>query len=245
MFTFDETTFGQLNAEDYDETQDPGTTDQAVAFISNIAGKGRILELAIGTGRVALPLAAMGHRIEGIEGSVEMVDKMRAKAGGAEISVHIGDMTDVAVAGPFDHIFLIFNTLFNLPDQAAQCRLFENVAARLAPGGSFLIEAFVPDLSPFRNHQSLGTRRLTPDSLWIEAVQHDPVAQTLHFQRARISGDGIKLVPLPLRYAYPPEMDLMARLAGLNLRARWGGWQNEAFTADSKMQIALYEKPMR
>ncbi len=236
-------TFGILNVEDYDETQDPGTTEEAVALISEIAGEGRILELAIGTGRVALPLAAKGHRVEGIEGSPEMVDKMREKPGGADIPVVIGDMADVAVEGVFDHVFLIFNTLFNLPDQEAQIRCFRNVADRLAPGGSFLIEAYVPDLSGFHDNQRVGVRKLDMENVWLEAVKHDPVQQRFEFQRVRITADGMKLVPFPSRYAYPPELDLMARLAGLTLDNRWGGWKKEAFTCTSAMHVSVYRKP--
>jgi SAM-dependent methyltransferase len=236
-------TFGTLNAEDYDAAHDPGTTDQTVALISEIAGSGRILELAIGTGRVALPLARKGHDIKGIEGSPEMVAKLREKTGGADIPVTIGDMADVYIEGPFDHIFLVFNTLFNLPDQAAQIRCFRNAADRLAPGGSFLIEAFVPDFSDYTAHQRVSTKRLDMTSLWIEAITHDRVTQRTEAQRVRITSEGMKLVPLPMRYAYPPELDLMARLAGLELENRWGDWQKGVFTKDSTMHVSVYRKP--
>lgn len=237
-------TFGELNAEDYDALHDPGTTESAVVLISELAGEGRILELAIGTGRVALPLAAKGHRIEGIEGSSEMVAKLQEKPGGTNIPVAIGDMADVDVEGPFDHIFLIYNTLFNLPDQDAQVRCFENVGKRLKPGGSFLIEAFVPDFSSFQDDQRVRTMRLDMNSVWIEAIAHDRVNQKTEAQRLRITQDGMKLVPLPMRYAYPPELDLMARLAGLTLENRWGDWQKGEFTKESKMHVSVYRKPV-
>ncbi len=243
MLTFDPTTFGTLNADDYDAAHDPGTTDAAVALIAEIAGGGRILELAIGTGRIALPLAAKGLDVSGIEGSPDMVAKLREKPGGAAIPVVIGDMADVGIDGPFDHICLVFNTLFNLTSQAAQVRCFANVAARLAPGGSFLIECFVPDLRPFDNHQRVSTRKLDMTNVWIEAVQHDPVGQRLDYQRIRISAEGMRLVPLALRYAYPPELDLMAALAGLRLEQRWGGYDRSAFTGDSRMHVSVYRKP--
>lgn len=236
-------TFGSLNAEDYDALHDPGTTDEAVALISELAGDGRILELAIGTGRVALPLAAMGHRIEGIEGSPEMVAKLRAKQGGADIPVVIGDMADVGIDGPFDHVFLIYNTLFNLPDQEAQIRCFRNVADRLAPGGTFLIEAFVPDFSDFDQHQRVRTMRLDASSVWIEAIKHDRVNQKTEAQRLRFTEAGLQMVPLPMRYAYPPELDLMARLAGLTLENRWGDWRKGDFTRHSTMHVSVYRKP--
>jgi len=223
---------------------DPGTTDATVALIASLARKGRILELAIGTGRVALPLAAHEHRIEGIEASPEMVAKLREKPGGAGIPVQIGDMADVAVEGPFDHVFLIYNTLFNLPDQAAQVRCFKNVADRLTEGGTFLIEAFVPDLSDFTNGQRVRTMRLDMLSVWLEAAKLDTVAQRFEFQRIRVTDSGMKLVPLPMRYAYVPELDLMAQLAGLRLKERWGGWDRQPFTAESTMHVSVYEKPM-
>lgn len=240
---FKPNTFGTLNADDYDALHDPGTTDQAVALISEIAGSGRILELAIGTGRVALPLAAKGHEIMGIDGSPEMVAKMREKPGGPDIPVVIGDMADVGVDGPFDHIFLIFNTLFNLPDQDTQIRCFRNVSERLAPGGTFLIEAFVPDFSEYVHDQRVRTMLLDMDTVWIEAATHDREKQKIEAQRLRFTRDGTVMIPLPLRYAYPPELDLMARLAGLKLENRWADWKKGLFNKDSQMHVSVYRKP--
>ncbi|MEP3845704.1 MAG: class I SAM-dependent methyltransferase [Paracoccaceae bacterium] len=243
MLGFTISTFGELNAEEYDELQDPGTTDQAVALISEIANGGSILELAIGTGRIALPLQGLGHKISGIEGSPEMVAKLREKPGGDEINVVIGDMADVEIDGTFDHVCLVFNTLFNLPTQDAQLRCFSNVAEKLKPGGTFLVETFVPDLSSFKDHQHTKIKRLDKHSVWIEAATHDPVQQTFEFQRIRFSESSTKLVPLPMRYAWPSEMDLMAKLAGLELTDRWGSWDRNDFDADSKMHISVYQKP--
>lgn len=242
MEAFTAATFGELNAEDYDELHDPGTTEETVRLISEIAGKGRILELAIGTGRIALPLAAMGHDVSGIEGSPEMVAKLREKPGGADLRVAIGDFADVGMDGPFDHVFLVFNTLFNLQSQEDQIRCFANVAARLAEGGTFLVETFVPDLSGFADGQRVQTKRLDRSSVWIEAGLHDPVRQLFEFQRIRITADGMKLVPLPMRYAWPAEIDLMARLAGLTPVERWGGWDRQPFDASSRMHVSVYRK---
>ena len=166
----------------------------------------------------------------GIEASPEMVAKLREKPGGDGITVKIGDMEDVDIDGVFDHAFLVFNTLFNLPSQEAQIRCFANTAKRLMPGGTFLIETFVPDLSGFVDHQRVSTKRLDMSSVWLEAATHDPLTQRFEFQRIRITEGGVKLVPLPLRYAYPPEIDLMARLAGLQLKHRWGGWDTVSYT---------------
>jgi SAM-dependent methyltransferase len=201
-----------------------------------------VLELAIGTGRMALPLAATGLEICGIEGSPDMVAKLREKPGGSDIPVVIGDFADVAVDGPFDHVFLVFNTLFNLTSQEAQVRCFANVANCLAPGGTFLVETFVPDAESARSDQDVRTMNVGFNSVWIEAARHDRVGQKIDFQRMRITQAGIRLVPLVIRYAWPAEIDLMARLAGLSLKHRWGGWKREPFTADSKMHVSVYEK---
>ncbi len=244
MLTFEPETFGHLNAEDYDDTQDPGTAEAAATLISEIAGQTRILELAIGTGRVALPLIAKGHDVSGIEASEDMVEKMRSKPGGAEVDVLIGDMADVGLPGPFGHIYLVYNTLFNLTSQDAQIRLFANVADRLAPGGTFLIEAFVPDFTGYNRHQRVDIRKLEMETLWLSAVTHDPVAQRLDHQRLRVGPEGkARLVPLQLRYAYPAEIDLMARLAGLELSHRWGGWDKRTFDTASQVHISVYGKP--
>lgn len=241
---FDPGTFGRLYADDYDAGHDPGTTAESVALISELAGaEARMLELAIGTGRMALPLAARGHRIEGIEGAPEMVAGLRAKPGGAEIPVTIGDMADVGREGPFDFVLLVFNTLFNLTTQEAQVRLFENTARRLAPGGRFLVETFVPDFTGFTQNQRMKVRGLDMETLDYEAVLHDPVSQVLRMQRVRMTPAGATLSPLVMRYAYPPELDLMARCAGLHLAQRWGDWHRGAFSPDSKMHVSVYEKP--
>jgi SAM-dependent methyltransferase len=242
MDPFAPDTFGILNADDYDAQHDPGTTDATVALIASLA-HGRLLELAIGTGRIALPLAAMGYDISGIEGSPLMVAKLREKPGGAAIPVVVGDFADVGVDGPFDHIFLVFNTLFNLPTQAAQVRCFANTAARLAPGGTFLVETFVPDPAEISKSQWVKTMKVDHNSVRLEAALHDPLRQVFDFQRIRITPDGVKMVPLQMRYAWPSEIDLMAQLAGLTLKHRWGGWDRQAFTAASTMHVSVYEKP--
>jgi SAM-dependent methyltransferase len=235
-------TFGELYADEYDALHDPGTTEGTAQVIAELAGSGRILELAIGTGRIALPLARAGHRIAGIDGSPDMGAKLRGKPGGEAIPVTIGDFADVAVEGPFEHVFLVFNTLFNLPSQDDQVRCFRNVSRRLADGGTFLVEAFVPDLSGFAGGQRVRTARLDGTSVWLEAAVHDPVRQVIAYQRIRIGEDGVRLAPLPMRYAWPSEIDLMARLAGLSLAERWGGWDRRAFDAGCTMHVSIYRK---
>lgn len=238
-------TFGKLNAEDYDAANDPGTTAQSVAFLADIYGAGaHVLELAIGSGRMALPLVEKGIKISGVEGSTEMVDLLRAKPGGQDIAVEINDMAapdGYDLAGPFDHAFLVFNTLFNLTSQSAQVQAFRNVAAKLNPGGTFLIETYVPRFDDFVNNQHVITKKVDMDNAWLEAARHDPVNQTFLMQRIRITAGGIKLVPLVMRYAQAPEIDLMAQLAGFQLETRWGGWDKSAFTEKSGMHVSLYK----
>ncbi len=237
---FDAETFGRLNAEDYDAWQNPGTTDEAVSLISEIAGDAAILELAIGTGRVALPLAALGHTISGFDASPEMLEKLRDKPGGAEIKAQLADMADFDLGERFGHAFVVFNTFFNLITQEAQIGCFKSVARHLETDGTFLVETFVPDLSRFEAGQRVATKKMAMDQVWLEAITNNPVTQLLEFQRIRITQNGIKLVPLQLRYAYPAEIDLMARLAGFKLESRWGGWGREPFTAQSTMHVSLY-----
>jgi SAM-dependent methyltransferase len=239
---FNASTFGELNADDYDELHDPGTTGATVRLVSELAGDGSILELAIGTGRIALPLAQAGHRVSGIEGSPEMVAKLREKPGSDAIDIAVGDFADVDIKGPFDHVFLVFNTLFNLQNQEDQIRCFQNVARRLTDGGTFLVETFVPDLSGFSDDQRVQTKRVDKSSVWLEAALHDPVRQLIEFQRIRITESGTRLVPLPMRYAWPSEIDLMARLAGMTRVERWGGWDRIPFDVSSKMHISVYQK---
>ncbi|MEL7040637.1 MAG: class I SAM-dependent methyltransferase [Pseudomonadota bacterium] len=243
MIEFTAATFGELYADEYDDLHDPGTTEESVALIGELAGSETMLELAIGTGRMALPLAAKGHQISGIDGSAEMLDKLKAKPGGSQIPTLLGDFADVGLPGPFGFVFLVFNTLFNLTSQADQIRCFENVAARLVPGGRFLIETFVPDLTGFENHQRVRPLHVGGHSVAFEIARHDPVRQVLEMQRVRIKGGSTTLHPLPMRYAWPAEIDLMAQLAGLDLDSRWGGWQREPFTANSEMHVSVYRKP--
>lgn len=218
------------------------TTDQAVDVLAELAAGGTVLELAIGTGRVALPLAARGLPVSGIDASEAMVAKLREKPGGDAIPVTIGDFANVAVEGSFDLVFLVFNTLFNLASQQDQVRCFQNVARHLTAAGVFVIEAFVPDVTGFVKGQAVRTAHLTPESAYLEASLHDPVAQTVQYQYIEIARDGVRLYPVPMRYAWPSEIDLMARLAGLELRERWGGWDRSPFTASSAAHVSVYAR---
>ncbi len=236
-------TFGELYADQYDaelKGKMETTTEQSVEVLADLANGGTVLELAIGTGRVALPLAARGLTVHGIEASEPMVQKLREKPGGQAIPVTIGDMADVAVDGSFDLVFLIFNTLFNLTSQEAQVRCFQNVARRLTPGGLFVVKAFLPDLHTFVDDQSVRAMQVEVDGVRLDVRKHDPVTQTIRYQRIRITSDGTRAAPLVLRYAWPSELDLMARLAGMTLRDRWGGWDRSPFNAASIEHVSVY-----
>jgi len=236
-------TFGKLNAEDYDARHDPGTTEEAVSLLFDLASGRRTLELAVGTGRIALPLAERGLDITGFDASQEMIDRLNEKPGGPALAAFVADMAEVALPPDFGFAFLIFNTLYNLTTQEDQIACFRNTAAALQPGGHFLVEAFVPDPGRFDRGQSVRVRRIEDGEVTLEAAMHDPVTQLIEHQYVRLSAAGPKLTPLPMRYAWPAEIDLMARLAGLELEARWGYWDRRPFTAESGMNISLYRKP--
>ena len=237
--------FGEYNADDYDLSfQNPSQeeTQETVAVLAELADGGSILELAIGTGRVALPLAARGLSVRGIEASPRMVQKLREKPGGDTIDVAIGDMADVEVEGTFDLIFLVFNTLFNLTTQAEQVRCLQNVGRHLAKGGLFVVEAYVPDPAQYENGESVKTVHVAVDQAVFEASVHDAATQTVNYQYIEVTEQGTKLHPLPVRYVWPSELDLMAQLAGLELHQRWAGWDRSPFTATSSAHVSVYRR---
>jgi SAM-dependent methyltransferase len=204
-----------------------------------MAGPGPALELGIGTGRVALPLAARGVQVHGVDASTAMVEQLRAKPGGDAVAVTIGDFADVAVEGSYP-----LSTPSSTPrcsPQDDQVRCFAAVAGRLAPGGAFVLELFVPDPTLHSGGQSVRTRHLGLDVARLDLTLHDPVAQRVDFHNVLLTADGIRLVPGAVRYAWPAELDLMGRLAGLRLRERWGGWRREPFSAASGSHVSVYE----
>lgn len=243
MDKYESDTFGVLNAANYDQEHDPGTTAASVALLAELCeGAGTVLELAIGTGRVALPLAARGIRIHGIDASPAMLEVLHNKPGSDQLTTSIADMADFDLPQKFDFAYLIFNTLFNLKTQAAQVSCLQHVARHLNPGGRFLIETIVPDLSGFHDGQYVKTDELSFDDLRIEAATHDPISQRIECQRVHFTQAGVTLKPFVYRYAWPAEIDLMAQLAGLRLEQRWGDWQRGAFTGTSPMHVSLYRK---
>jgi SAM-dependent methyltransferase len=236
-------TYGDRIAGIYDlmtaELADPV---DCVDRLAELAGPGPALELGIGTGRVALPLAARGVEVHGIDASAAMVERLRAKPGGEAIAVTLGDFADVAVEGSYPLVYTVFNTFFSLLTQDDQVRCFAAVAGRLAPGGAFVLELFVPDPTLHPGGQSVRTRHLGLDMARLDLALHDPVAQRVDFHSVLLSEGGIRLQPGAVRYAWSAELDLMARLAGLRLRERWGGWRREPYTAStSGLYVAVYE----
>jgi SAM-dependent methyltransferase len=235
-------TYGDHVADLYDDWyQDHLDTEAAVEWLAELAGDGAILELAVGTGRLALPLAGRGLDVHGIDTSQAMLQRLQAKPGGDRVHLVVADMAEVVVEGPYSVVFAAENALFLLSSQEKQLRCFTNVAARLSPDGVFVVEAFVPDPARYRNGQDVGVTRVTVDSVLLTAARHDPVRQQIDAQQIQLGpGVGFRLVPGVLRYAWPSELDLMARLAGLRLAGRWGGWRREPFTGTSTMHVSAY-----
>jgi SAM-dependent methyltransferase len=239
--------FGEAAAEVYDDVQrfskTPSRSQQAtaVSFLEKLAGGGPALELAIGTGWIALPLATCGIRVDGIDFSPAMVARLRAKPGGEQISVTIGDFADVPVPGTYRLIFVVANTLFNLLTQEDQVRCFENVAAHLTDDGAFLIEAFRPDfLYRLRDHQYVDAEAVDVDEVRLDVARHDPVTQLLEESHVSLSREGVRLNPIVTRYAWPSELDLMARIAGLRLKERWADWNRSPLTSTSRNVVSVY-----
>ena len=235
--------FGERWADAYVQGPGPDGPDPALAveFLAGLSDGGRVLELAIGTGRVGLPLAGRGVTVEGVEASAQMVARLRAKPGGEQIPVTIGDLADVPVTGPFRLVYLVFNTLFNLPSQDRQIACFRNVAKVLDPDGMFVIECLVPDPARFDRGQRVEALAVTEDSATIEVFRHDPVAQRYSTQKITFSGQGIRMLPVALRYAWPSELDLMAGQAGLRLTERYAGWDRRPFGSDSISHVSVYQ----
>ena len=237
-----EETYNQRCADVYDQWF--GYFDEAaVDVLEELAGGGRALELGVGTGLLALPLAARGVRVEGVDASPEMVAALRAKPGGGELKVTMGDFADLKVEGEFALVYVVYNTLFALQTQEEQVCCFRGVAARLAPGGTFVVEAFVPDLAQLSAGRGVRFLHMTDERVGIRVYEHDPVAQKLRSRHVVFTDGATRVFPVEVRYAWPPELDLMARLAGLRLRARWADWRRGAFDAKSEKHVSVYERP--
>jgi SAM-dependent methyltransferase len=232
-------TYNEACAEVYDQWF--GSCEEAaVDLLAELAGTGRVLELGIGSGLLALPLAARGIDLQGIDLSPAMVARLRAKPGGEAIPVTLGNFADVAVQGEFSLIFVAYNTFFALPTQDEQVRCFQNVAAHLTADGVFVLEAFVPQSANFTG--GLKVTAVTDERIGLKVSEHDPVRQRLRSQHVVIRNQEIRLYPVEVRYAWPAELDLMARLAGLRLRHRWSDWNRAEIGPDSQRHVSVYER---
>jgi hypothetical protein len=215
---------------------EPAAIEPVVDLLAELAGDGAALELAIGTGRIALPLAARGVPVTGIELSAPMVEQLRAKPGGDAIPVTIGDMTTTRVDGTFHVVYLVYNTIMNVTTQEAQVACFVNAAAHLEQCGCFVVEVGVPDLRRLPAGERYVTFSVRDDYVGVD--EYDVVNQGLisHHQSTG------RRLSLPFRYVWPSELDLMARIAGMTLRDRWEGWDRSPFTAESRKHVSVWVK---
>jgi SAM-dependent methyltransferase len=237
--------FGERVAALYDEHSagmfDPAVVEPAIDRLAELAVDGDALEFAVGTGRIALPLAERGVRVVGIDSSEAMLGRLREKPGAERVEALVGDMASTRVDGTFTVVYLVFNTIFNLTTQDGQVACFENAAAHLRPGGRFVIEARVPELQRLPPGQTVLPWRA--DAGGFSYYVYDVVTQQLSGQHYHLEGGGLRASPTEMRYAWPAELDLMARIAGLALEHRWGDWRRAPFTALSPAHVSVYRKP--
>ena len=236
--------FDEPVAARYDESAaemfEPAAVDPVVDFLAGLAGEGRALELGIGTGRIALPLARRGVPVHGIELSNAMAARLREKPGADEVGVTIGDFATTTVDGAFAVAYLVFNTIMNLTTQAEQVACFRNVAAHLEPGGCFVVEVMVPELQRVPPGETFRVFDSSETHWGID--EYDVANQGLVSHHFDLADGRFELLSMPFRYVWPAELDLMAELAGMRLRERWGGWQREPFTGESRQHVSVWEK---
>jgi SAM-dependent methyltransferase len=236
--------FGERVAERYDEWDaasfEPAVVDPVVDVLVDHVGDGAALELGIGTGRIALPLARRGVRVHGIDLSAAMVARLRAKPGAEDIEVSIGDFATTSVGGTFSLAYVVVNTIMNLTTQDEQVACFRNVAAHLEPGGGFVVEAGVPQLQRLPPGETVRAFDVSATRLGFD--EYDVASQGLVSHHYREIDGRLDVVSIPFRYVWPSELDLMARLAGMTLRERWGGWRREPFTGASERHVSVWEK---
>jgi SAM-dependent methyltransferase len=237
--------FGEPVAARYDESAadmfDPAVVDPVVDFLAALAGDGRALELGIGTGRIAVPLARRGVPVHGIELSKAMAARLRAKPGAEDIGVTIGDFATTTVEGTFSVGYLVFNTIGNLTTQSAQVACFQNVATHLEPGGCFVIETGIPQLQRLPPGETMRVFDASETHWGVD--EYDVANQRLVSHHFELVDGRFELASIPFRYTWPAELDLMAQLAGMSLRERWSGWKREPFTSESRKHVSVWEKP--
>ncbi len=242
MNDYTSSTYGDRIAGVYDEFYGPADVPERVDVLEELASGGRALELGVGTGTYALPLAARGVEVHGIDSSAAMLDQLRAKDGGETMPLTVGDFADVDVEGAFSLVFVVSNTFFMLTAQEEQVRCFQNVASHLDESGVFLVHAFVPDPSMFDQGQHMSADLPDLSSVRFNVSIHDAMNQVIDFRHVDLTEQGVRMYPGRLRYVWPSEMDLMARLAGLQLRERWADWSRSPFTSQSRSHVSIYER---
>ena len=240
MDEYSEKTYGERIAGVYDQWYSE-VDSAAIQTLAELANGGRALELGIGTGRVAIPLRKAGVSVQGIDASEAMVARLHAKAEADQIQVSLGNFADVDVEGQFSLIYVVFNTFYALLTQEEQTRCFQNVARHLGDDGVFVIEAFVPDLTRFTAGQTMRVIRIGDREVQMDVSQHEQDKQLITSQHVVLTEAGTQFFPVKIRYVWPSEMDLMARLGGLQLKYRWSDWTKNEFTATSGKHISVYE----
>jgi SAM-dependent methyltransferase len=235
--------FGDRVAEDYDESEAamfaPSVIGATAEFLADLAGPGPVLELGIGTGRIAFPLSERGLDVHGVDLSPAMLAKLRAKRGAGRITLTQGDFASISLDRQFSLIYLVFNTIMNLTTQQDQLACFHNVARHLRPGGRFVIETCVPGIRRLPPGQTVVPFRITPTTLGFD--EYEVASQRVVSHHYRVLGGHVDVRAIPFRYVWPAELDLMARIAGLQLVERWGGWNGEPFTGESERHVSVWE----
>lgn len=245
MDQHDPTAYGRRIADEYDDHYEGyWDTEASVARLRELAGTGPVLELGVGTGRLALPLAAGGLEVHGVDSSEDMLERLRAKPGAEQLKTWTGDFAEVEVPGSFALVVLAFNTIFALPDQETQVRCFANAARHLSPGGRFVVEAWVPQPERFTSGSAISVRILRHDRVSLDVARLDPVNQRMETTQVSFRDGDVRLYPANHRYAWPSELDLMARLGGLDLESREEDWRRTPFTARSEAHVSVYRKPL-
>lgn len=239
-----ENLFGKRIAENYEkrwpEVVLPAVVQPIVDFLVDRAGRGPVLELAIGTGRIAVPLHQRGISVSGIDLSPDMVAELRTKPGAEDIDVTVGDMATTRLDGTFTLAYLVANSLANLTTQDAQVSCFENAAKHLEPGGRFVIELYIPELQRLPPGETVHPFALTPTHLAFE--EYDLASQIAYSHHYWVEDGGLETFSAPFRYVWPAELDLMARIAGMTLQERWSGWGREPFTSESRKHVSVWTK---
>jgi SAM-dependent methyltransferase len=241
MEKYDKSTYGDTIAEVYDVWYSK-FDENIIDRLFELAPKGSAFELGIGTGRIAIPLMKRGLTVEGIDSSRLMVNRLKRKKSGKDISVQIGDFSNFKSKKKYDLVYIVFNTLFGLTSLEDQINCFKSVYAILKPNGKFVVEAFVPDLNRFDMGQTIRTSDITDDNIIVECAKHDSANQMVVSHLLRFSEKGTKIYPNKLRYAWPFEIELMGRLTGFQLTDRWGDWQKRAFNSSSSFHVSIFNK---